>query len=320
MKTFQDEFNFLYKNMPTALYGNKSWHNGDENNPVDDNDLIEDYLKQIGKIKGFGNTIALTPGSEPDARVPFFSNIEELIEYLVNLILQSESRYGTADLALEIGEDCFGMYLPMHAFYKSEKTPWGIYLFPSLLKDRAIWLYEKFKDKYPELNLEDFVRLKVHGTFRHEVFHYQVERFATKLEILTRTPVYKPYNRIVKNQVRGTDDWLEEALAEAAVHKSRFIGSKTEMSKNFISKVLKVCSDNKAAGYRDYACKKFGGPEKAHLRFAAQIASQEINPILNSTPMASVKQEFISNGLEVPIYIYHHSDKKRASNPAEAII
>ena len=36
MKTLQDEFNFLYKNMPTPLYGNQSWHNGDENNPVYD--------------------------------------------------------------------------------------------------------------------------------------------------------------------------------------------------------------------------------------------------------------------------------------------
>ena len=49
---------------------------------------------------------------------------EELIEYLVQLILNSEPRYGTADLAAELGEDCFGMYLPMHAFFKSEKTPY----------------------------------------------------------------------------------------------------------------------------------------------------------------------------------------------------
>jgi hypothetical protein len=319
--TFQEEFDFLYRNIPTALYGKTSAPQGSQKNPADDFELIEEIKSQLAKISGYGNTILPSPGSEPDRHgFPWFSNIEELIEYLVQLILNSEPRYGTADLAVELGEDCFGMYLPMHAFFKSEKTPWGIYLFPSLIKDRAQWLYDKCHKDFPKIKFEDYVRVKVHGTFRHEVFHYQVERFATKLEILSRTPIYKPYNRNVEWQVRGTEQWLEEALAESAVHTSRYIGGRTKLPRKFITHVLRTCSDNKPAGYRDYHCKTFGGPSNAHLIFASQIANQEVKPIFSSTSIATIKQKFINSGLEVPIYVYHRNKHSRVNEPSEAII
>ena len=319
-KIFKDEFDFLYSNLPTALYGKLNLPDGAVDDPAEDLEFIEDYLEQLAKVKGFGKKTIVNPGGEPDLNgLPWFAKIEELIEYLVQLILNSEPEHGTADLAVELGDDCFGMYLPMHAFYRSTKTPWGIYLFPSLLKDRAQWLFEKCHNDFPELKLEDYIRVKVHGTFRHEVFHYQVESFATKLEILTRTPVYKPYNRKVKRNVRGTEDWLEEALAESAVHKSKFIGGKTGLSRSFITKVLQTCSDHKPDGYRHYNCKKFGGPEKAHLLFAAQIAGQQVNPDLIATSIATVKQEFMENGLAVPIYIYQHGERNRAQDLNDVI-
>jgi hypothetical protein len=314
-RAFQDEFDFLKENLPTALYGNLNAPDGRFNDPADDEDLLIDYLYQLAEIKGFGKKTIQNPGAEPDLRgLPWFEKIAELIEYLVELILNSEPEYGTADLAAKLGEDCFGMYLPMHAFFRSEKTPWGIYLFPSLLHDRAKWLYEKHHNVFPEIKLEDYIRVKVHGTFRHEVFHYQVERFATKLEILTRTPIYKPYNRIVKTEVRGTEAWLEEALAEFAVHKSRFIGGRTNLPRRFITKILQTCSDNKPAGYKDYKCVKFNGPDNAHLIFAAQIAKQKVKPDFKSTSIATVKQEFLSNGLEVPIYVYQHGVREKVED------
>lgn len=48
---------------------------------------------------------------------------------------------------------------------------------------------------------------------RHEEFHYQVEVFATSLELTTERPAYRPYKEKVYRPLRHTADLLEEALA-----------------------------------------------------------------------------------------------------------
>jgi len=60
-------------------------------------------------------------------------------------------------------------------------------------------------------------------TYRHELFHFHVELFATRLESALRRPVYRPYVERVRGPKVRTAEWWEEALAQAVVIKSAMV-------------------------------------------------------------------------------------------------
>jgi hypothetical protein len=318
--TFKDEFNFLFHNVPDALYGNNKDFWGYEEYSSDDPDDLGN------RIRKFLKDILSTTGSLTDKPSPTttplgeFETVKELIEAIVKIVLQSKSSVGASDLIAQFGRDCLGCYLPMHAFYQSRKTPWGIYLFPRVIRATSEWLHSNLNDKFPNMTLEDFVRVTVYGTYRHEVFHYQTEKYATNLEILTIKPIYKPYNERVEQHVRNTEFWLEEALAEAVSHSSRYITNSTKYNIDFVKTTLKYFSDNSPPGYKDYACSHYKGKSNAFKYFSSQIAYTELSPKLIATQSSCIQTEFIDNGEKVPFYIYDNIGFAKGHSPEDAII
>ena len=54
--------------------------------------------------------------------------------------------------------------------------------------------------------------------YAHEFYHHRVESLASRLEVTHRTPAYKTGFEAFYQKHRGTDQWLEEALANVVQH------------------------------------------------------------------------------------------------------
>ena len=68
------------------------------------------------------------------------------------------------------------------------------------------------------------VRASTYAYFLHEQYHHKVESLAIRLEVIERLPIYTRYDYKVYLPARGTDDQLEEALANASVYRRLPIG------------------------------------------------------------------------------------------------
>lgn len=205
-----------------------------------------------------------------------------------------EASYPLEELMSIFGREAFGLYLPFHYYDRC----WGIYLFEELIKSRVTELHKIFSDKISREALKVLYRYAV---YRHELFHYQVERFSTKIEIINKRKVYDP-SRELFSQVRNTEDWLEEALAESSVLKSSLVSRRTGLKAKIINQIYLEDLRNIPPGYRDYHCNKYGGPKKAPQTFASQIIENKLKPEAIVTKMVSIKDEFISLDRRVPAY------------------
>ena len=105
--------------------------------------------------------------------------------------------------------DAFAFYLPFHFFYP---TWWGIYLLHEGVLELAQILSDLSEAKLDPLQYAEAARIFLFG---HEQFHHEVESFATRLEVTHRRPLYKLGFEYDFSQTYGTDDCLEEALANA---------------------------------------------------------------------------------------------------------
>jgi hypothetical protein len=173
-------------------------------------------------------------------------------------------------------------------------------MFPEIIFSHAIGLYEIFKPKGH--TRDQFLLMYFYANYRHELFHYQTERYATKLELITHQPHYRSLD-MIRDQVKNTEDWLEEALAEACVLNSILVSNRSKMHINLIREVYKFDLQSMPSGYRDYACNKFGGPAKAQLLFASQIKEMKIIPGFTLPKLFTVEGEFSSNDFSVPLYL-----------------
>jgi hypothetical protein len=216
-----------------------------------------------------------------------------------NIDGRSKTSEGTADLIKRLiqsfGRDAFGMYLPFH-FYNH---CWGIYLFKEILDARIDFLYTLFAEK---ISKDDLGRFYYYAVYRHELFHYQVERYATKIEFVTNRCIYKPSRYLFKS-VEYTEDWLEEALAENSVINSRLITNRTSIASKLIKEIYKRDLEDMPPGYKHYDCKKHKGPTNAHRKLASQIAETSLTPLSHYPSMFSVKNEFLALDKNVPTYL-----------------
>jgi len=121
------------------------------------------------------------------------------------------------DLAKRLGAEAFGFYLPYHKFYQSNR--WGIYLMKEPILEHSNYLYHSQEEYLGTelLSLEEVQRIFIYCVFRHETFHYQVETFATRMELIQNRALYLPFQYDVEPQVINSKHWLEEALAESTV-------------------------------------------------------------------------------------------------------
>jgi hypothetical protein len=206
-------------------------------------------------------------------------------------------------LTAKFGTDAFGTYAPWHAYGRSSTTPWGMYIFLENLIDWTVYVYPKTKDTTP---IGVFTLLFC-AVYRHELFHYHVERFATRLEILCRRPTYRPYVEDVRHKVAGTSRWLEEALAQAVVLNSALVSNRSGYTKKKVQKILKPLFQTFGPGYRDFECTEFGGVDMGHSVLAAQVARGhvEIPPSTEATAFATPLREYYSDSFEVPGYLVY---------------
>jgi len=217
---------------------------------------------------------------------------------------QREKGDMTANGVASLGMDAFGCYLPWHAYGQSTSTPWGMYFFIASLFDYAALFEREANALGSPLRDTESIRLAFWAVYRHELFHFHVEHAATRQEIIARRPIFRPYVEKVRAEVKHTHKWLEEALAQAVVIGSKLIRGQValEMSASVRRRLFMSVFDQFPEGYRDYHCKLYGGPEKAHGLIGAQLYTAREVPGYSVTDIAKPKREYAVDRAKVPGY------------------
>lgn len=219
----------------------------------------------------------------------------KLLDYVGDPLIETTQ---LDEIICEFGTEAFGVYLPMHRYFNNKHTGWGIYLFPEIINAQAAKLAKEFSNY---ISHKKCMLLYTYCVYRHELFHFQTELFATGMEIAMRKPLYLNYNSEVFTKYANTEDWLEEALAEASVLSSRLVSKRSgneDIIKRYIySKDL----ERMPPGYRHHRCTKYGGVKKAMQVLAAQILHlNNTHPL--PTDLVSIKSNFSVKDNKVPLY------------------
>jgi hypothetical protein len=303
--TFKSEFDWFYTNLPSAL-------------ALEEGKSVEDFFSNyfgLGDAQGHSNEVLIFPVDDNYFADLFYTSetlhpIEifesglspSTLEHYLNGEIIAEQRL--KDFIVQFGKDTFGCYLAMHKFFRNKITPWGIYLFPEIILSQATQLHSIFQD---EITMENCFKLYAYCVYRHELFHYQTEKYATGFEVNCRKPYYLNYNSKIYQKYALTEDWLEEALAEASVLKSQLVSKRSSIPLTLMKKIYEYDLKSMPPGYRDYGCKKYGGEAKAHLYLASQILNLE-NYLPLPTDIHTIKSDFKSND-KVPVYFVKGIDK-----------
>lgn len=105
-------------------------------------------------------------------------------------------------------------YQPIH-YYKYD---WGIYIREECLIKEAQRLATRYR-RSPVSSIynlaKNLIRVAVSSFFLHEHFHHKVECLGLRLHVTTKKSVYPDYKTNVYKTTYGTDDCLEESLANA---------------------------------------------------------------------------------------------------------
>jgi hypothetical protein len=303
--TFQEEYHFLKSCIPNAIED----HDFDKLPlpPAFIEDLFGDSVVEYDitqiDIEEFFNSIEL-PNIITENRLPINSEID--------LFSNDRPRNRFKRMMEDYGRDVFGLYLPFHYYFKSGK--WGIYLFIDLIEERAKELYYQqhiMARQFQRLTIEEMKLFYYYAVFRHEFFHYQTEVFATNAEILSDKALYINYNEQVKELVRYTEHWLEEALAESSVLKSTLVIKRAKISKLAMKAIYEYDLQFMPPGYRDYHCRDYGGPDNAHKYLASQIIQTDVRPNCLVPKNNTIKKEFRHDYSKVPIYLVKFNKKIR---------
>jgi hypothetical protein len=297
-KTFQEEYDYLKSNIPTAIEDHDF-----KNLPLPPS-MVEDL---------FGEAMVESEITQIDID-EFFNSFEFGIDYYSEeeLFAKDPPRSRFKRMMEEYGRDCYGLYLPFHYYFKSGK--WGIYLFVDLIEQRAEELFfeqRKLDSTFNRLSCQEIKMLYYYAVFRHEFFHYQTEVFATNAEVLSEKPLYINYNRYVKEYVRNSRHWLEEALAEASVLKSTLVLKRAKINKAALKAIYEFDLQFMPPGYRDYECRFYGGPDEAHRHLASQIIQTRVQPNFLVPKNNIIKKEFDHDYKKVPVYLVRFNRRIR---------
>jgi len=218
---------------------------------------------------------------------------------------RGQVRARVAAATAKLGTDAFGTYLPWHRYANSPTTPWGVWFFLEPLLWWAADLCAVGARSGLVLDARQAFNLAFCVTYRHELFHFHVERFAIRQEVLLRKPIYLPYDREVFSHPRivGTKHWLEEALAQATVLESSWLYKRVGLAKGGLHVFLAEQFRHFGGGYGDFECESKGGPERAHGLLAAQIIRSTRFPRIPVTKLATPKQERSAAPGLVPGYL-----------------
>lgn len=158
--------------------------------------------------------------------------------------------------------------------------------------------YMKWFDNDLAQLVTQFIQSAYYLIVRHELFHHFVESFAIKSECIARRPVYVSYADSVYKRAKGTNDLIEEALANAFAYRSvqhpnfsqvisiRSVGG-VEIE-DVVLAYLKDRSQTDPPGYnRALEFVTDRGLEQGLSLLLAQITESNIKP-LRASPDASV--------------------------------
>lgn len=113
--------------------------------------------------------------------------------------------------------DVCAWYQPVHFFGYA----WGIYIREDCARRLAVSIARFMTGVHKPAGssrvrlAKALVRAAIYAYFLHEHYHHKVECLGVRLHVVERTSRYLPYQTMVYQKTAGTDDQLEEALANA---------------------------------------------------------------------------------------------------------
>lgn len=112
--------------------------------------------------------------------------------------------------------DICAWYQPIHFF----GYDWGIFIKEECVK-RAAFMIARFIDPAvahtapPLIWFKALYRAALYLYFLHEHYHHKVECLGFRLHVVQRRSAFLPYHKLIYAGTKGTDDQLEESLANA---------------------------------------------------------------------------------------------------------
>jgi predicted RNA binding protein YcfA (HicA-like mRNA interferase family) len=113
--------------------------------------------------------------------------------------------------------DVWAWYQPIHFF----GPRWGIFIRESALVECARRIAAAYHPpvpaswRGPSLLAKATLRSAFAALFLHEAYHHKVESLALRLHVVEQRPIYPIYHKHVYRVTAGTDDQIEEGLANA---------------------------------------------------------------------------------------------------------
>jgi hypothetical protein len=154
-------------------------------------------------------------GNQEDPWGGFNPPSEELEELYKAIGEGAPVRVSRTDSFPAIWDTC-AWYQPIHFFGHD----WGIYIKESCVKHSARTIArflhpQDVQHMRPADLCKALYRAALLTFYLHEAFHHKVESLGFRLHVAHRASRYLPYEKDVYQKTAGTDDQLEEALANA---------------------------------------------------------------------------------------------------------
>jgi len=103
--------------------------------------------------------------------------------------------------------------------------------------------------------------------------------------------------------VTNSKHWLEEALAESSVVRSRYVSNKNKGVKaKHITAMYEWHLKMMPPGYSDYECRAYGGPDEAHKYFVSQLREVKRTPEAILPKSMTIRSLNLHDFSSVPTY------------------
>lgn len=198
-------------------------------------------------------------------------NMQELSDIRLDLPDADHQREVLNAERTEIGFDAIAWYQPHHQWTNGT---WGIYFDARKLDVLAYSLHQDFMWRGVRVPQGFAAFLAFNLTFAHEMFHARVEATLSWLELTAMRPRFLRYGIGVYDALRGTPEWLEEALANwtawqwfnSDVVQTLIAGWTSRQSD--VDQIVEAALDLSPPGYRDW---RVGAATSAWRTFATQL-------------------------------------------------
>ena len=200
-----------------------------------------------------GNKINVT-----DIKYIYIIDEQDLEPALTDLQLEDnyyrERIEGTKGALKKGGFEAIGWYQSFHIW---DEQRWGIYIDAKMLDDYALTIYDDCRRKGLVCSMSLCGHLAFGMVFHHEFFHAKIEAILTWVELTNGKPKYLRYKENVYQKLRGTDEWLEEALANwnSFYWYLEFFDKKkilTESEQRLMKEVIEAELDMSPPGYNNW--------------------------------------------------------------------